>query len=148
MQRSKYPVYTNSNQIKHDFLRHLAHNLFGTHYGVDLFSNEQQLLIDLCGNVSTTLNTNIKSLLDEVSGNTVDASYNFTERLFYQLIRSDVGRERLNALSMSSGFTSFPFEAGDELQMKVVLYSTETQGGLVNVSQPTPRSYLIRLQMN
>lgn len=65
------PILTNSadvvakrNFVKHDFVRYLAYKLFNTAYGVDLFSNEDELLSDLvtkgataASNIITALNT-------------------------------------------------------------------------------------------
>ncbi len=40
-------VVAAKNLVKHDFVRYLAEQLFNTPYGVDLFSNEEDLLSDL-----------------------------------------------------------------------------------------------------
>lgn len=35
------------NLVKHDFIRHVAHELFGTSQGVELFTNEDEVMVDL-----------------------------------------------------------------------------------------------------
>lgn len=35
------------NLVKHDFIRHVAHGLFGTSRGVELFTNEDEVMVDL-----------------------------------------------------------------------------------------------------
>jgi len=40
-------IPSNRQLVKHDFIRHIAKDLFGSHLGVDLFSNEQALKDDL-----------------------------------------------------------------------------------------------------
>jgi len=37
----------NKNMVAHDFVRHLANELFRTHKGVDLFNNEKELMEDI-----------------------------------------------------------------------------------------------------
>ncbi len=45
------PIYNhpddNKRMVCHDFIRYLAVKLFNTHHGVDLFTNEQEMLDDL-----------------------------------------------------------------------------------------------------
>lgn len=152
LQRSKYPVYTNSSQVKHDFMRHIANELFNTHYAVDLFANEKEMLTDICNNISHSLNTEIKTLLayNGSSYDSVDTSYNFSKKLLFQMVRSQVGTQRIsNLLDDTSAFQSIPFKSGDEVQIRVVLKSVETQSLLVsNTTTQYSRSYIIRLLMN
>jgi hypothetical protein len=148
VQRSKYPVYTNQDSVNHDFIRHMAAELFNTHFGVDLFSNEAALHADLCGNVSSDLNTNIASLIGTYGSadiSNADVSYNFGRQLMLQLSRSAVGRERLQNITASADFQDMPLEAGDEVQMKITIHPAIGLKDLTGVDSVAPRSYLIRL---
>jgi hypothetical protein len=150
VQRSEYPTSSGNSQVKHDFLRHLADELFNTHHGVDLFSNEEDMLVDLCGNVSNSLNTKIIALLDANNSlytNNDDVSLNFGRKLLLQLNRSQVGRDRLHTtVDDSNDYQQFPFEADDEIHIKVTMQAAEGQKDLVGKdTAPNDRSYLIRL---
>jgi len=46
-------IVAEKNLVKHDFLRYLAEQLFNTPHGVDLFSNEDALLVDLVSKGAT-----------------------------------------------------------------------------------------------
>lgn len=148
VQRSKYPVYTNQDSVNHDFIRHMAAELFNTHFGADLFSNEEALHSDLCGNVSTSLNTQIKSLINTYGSSDIsnaDVDYNFGRQLMLQLSRSAVGRARLQSISASADFQDMPLKVGDEVQMKITIHPANGLKDLTGVASVDPRSYLIRL---
>lgn len=149
VQRSKYPVYADASQVHHDFIRHMAAELFNTHFGVDLFSNETALINDLSGNVSTDLNTAIKNLINTYGTSDIsnaDVSYNFGRQLMLQLSRSSVGRARLQDISAGGAdFQNIPLVAGDEVQMKITIHPANGLEDLTGVASVDPRSYLIRL---
>ena len=98
-------IPTNRRLVKHDFLRHVANDLFKTHRGVDLFINEEKSVEDLASNGNSIWLNYIKpkidavstgvSLVDAVKGYTTDAnttSANLCRVLFRQMIYSDSSR--------------------------------------------------------
>lgn len=146
MTRSIYS-YSNNDTIKEDYIRYLSDMLFDTEQAADLFSNEDELLEELEINVANTLNSNIKTLLEE-NNNVEDKSTHFVHKLFTQLVNSDTGRNRLIGLNISEDYQNFPFVAGDILSFKVKLNSEPEQHlltGLENAIEP--RSYIIRLRL-
>jgi hypothetical protein len=153
VQRSEYPTSGTHNKVEHDFLRHMADELFNTHHGVDLFSNEQDMLNnleDVSGGVAASLNASIYALLAANSGlytNDDDVSLNFGRKLLLQLNRSQVGRDRLHTtVDDSTDYQEFPFVSGDEIHMKVSLQAAAGQENLVGKDTAVnDRSYLIRL---
>lgn len=145
------PILANSadilekrNFVKHDFVRYLALRLFNTAYGVDLFSNESELLSDLvtkgaiaAGNIITALKTvdqgtaargdaPHKYSTNDLSGNT-----NFSRELLLQLSNTLAGRERLvTAVQDASGVHSIPFFADDTISFKVSINAASGQHNL------------------
>ena len=139
----------NKMLVAHDFLRHLAKDLFGTYVGVDLFNNEVPLLQNIrarCGDVEEgAIMTQINALVDSVSMNSTDAEIvgiagdagakymtddndtnaNLCRELYNQMISADIARFRdLALISVSDpedGLYSLPFVASDSVSFKVTL---------------------------
>lgn len=145
---STYPTVAGTgDKVKHDFIRHIANGLFNTHLGVDLLSNEAELVEDLSTNVDASLNEAIVTLLQANSGayDNTDSSYNFGRSLFLQLNSSSVGRDRLSPITASADYQPFPFVAGDQIQMRVRINAATGQHNLTSASAISERSYLIKL---
>jgi hypothetical protein len=158
--------------VKHDFIRYIAYKLFNTIHGVDLLSNESDLLgnIEYYGEVARV---GIMSVLDTVcalsaditmsldgSGNryltnTNTENTNISRELLRQIALNVP--ERLTALDEANGgggggggvILSVPFVENDTLNIKVVVAPSPNQHTLTNVNAaPIPsRSYNIKLIM-
>ena len=153
-------VIEKRNFVKHDFVRYLALRLFNTAYGVDLFSNESELLSDLvtkgataAGNIITALNAvdqapaargtaPQKYSTNDLSGNT-----NFSRELLLQLSNTLAGRERLvTAVQDASGVLSIPFVADDTISFKVSINAASGQHNLTGRPNAIDtRTYKIQL---
>jgi hypothetical protein len=152
--------------VKHDFIRYIAYKLFNTIHGVDLLSNESDLLgnIEYYGEVARV---GIMSVLDTVGAlsaditmsldgsgnryltNTNTDNTNISRELLRQIALNVP--ERLTALDASGGgvILSVPFVENDTLNIKVIVAPSPNQHTLTNVNAaPIPsRSYNIKLIM-
>jgi len=132
----------NRQLVKHDFIRHIAKDLFNTHLAVDLFSNETEIVEDLAskGNDAwTAIETSIANVSAggslTINGaaymtNAEDSSANLCRVLFRQAIQ--VRPERFDDLSLlykvEADNTFFiPFKDGDSISFKVVYKPEPTQ---------------------
>ena len=146
---------------KHDFIRHIALSLFNTIHGVDLFSNEEDLMensvylgetvrhnIDgILSNISTTSASEAmaydasgnKYLTDDASGNT-----NLCRELMRQVAASSPLRFYNNG-GDNPGIKTVPFHENDTIQFKLVMQAAIQQNLLTGVSEIPTRSYTIKL---
>ena len=153
-------IPSNRLLVKHDFIRHIAKDLFNTHLAVDLFDNEQELKDDLASKGDGAWTSNIKSAIDAVSvggslaadGYTTNAltdNTNLCRVLLRQVLNLSPHRlDDLNALARASGDEFVvPFAAGDSIQFKVVLKAATGQESVIDGrSLPVPdRSYAIKI---
>jgi hypothetical protein len=167
-------VLANKNLVKHDFVRYLAYKLFNTVYGVDLFSNENELINDISskgrtkkGDIFTALNnvsttstvTGTHALSLDPSNNkytTNDASLNtnICRELIRQIGANAPGRFHYGVSDASgvdlSGnigvYREVPFENGDSINFKLTITPHSTQNNLTGVAGPLDsRVYKIRL---
>lgn len=155
--------------VCHDFIRYLAKELFNTHHGVDLFSNEFEMLQSLrtvCGyGVDTYAGQHMLNALVNVStqgthpdmktdGNgekymddTVDASDNLCRILFKYMLSSDP--DRFTLLEDMDTPQSLPFTVGDSLIFTVTIVPAEGQHMIVGKTMEDdpvkPRKYMIKL---
>ena len=53
--------------IPHDYLRYLAQQIFGTWMGVDLISNQNEIIRDMCNNITNVWNVNDLGILHSIS---------------------------------------------------------------------------------
>ena len=153
-------VLEKKNFVKHDFVRYLALRLFNTAYGVDLFSNESELLSDLvtkgataAGNIITALNAVNQSsaangsIPNKYSTNALTSTSNFSRELLLQLANTEAGRARLySAVQDASGVISIPFVADDTISFKVSINAATDQHNLTQ--RPTAietRTYQVKL---
>lgn len=156
-------VVAKRNFVKHDFVRYLALRLFNTAYGVDLFSNESELLSDLvtkgataAGSIITALNA-VNQSADGLSGtaphkystNASTGTSNFSRELLLQLANTQDGRARLvTAVQDASGIQSIPLADGDTISFKVSITAAADQHTLT--SRPSAietRTYRIQLTL-
>jgi uncharacterized protein YjbI with pentapeptide repeats len=146
---------------KHDFIRHIALSLFNTIHGVDLFSNEEDLMensvylgetvrhnIDgILSNISTTSASEAmaydtsgnKYLTNDASGNT-----NLCRELMRQVAASSPLRFYNNG-GDNAGIKTIPFLENDTIQFKLVMQAAIQQNLLTGVSEIPTRSYTIKL---
>jgi hypothetical protein len=162
----------NKNLVKHDFTRYLAFKLFNTPHGVDLFSNEEAIKLDL-SNKGRTIKSNIMSVLNAVSttittGTTIavgqtDVSGNrFTTNLdssnsniCRELMRqiASVAPSRFYDASYSDASGNFnlyrpvPLRPGDSINFKVTIVPANGQHTLTGRTGIENRVYKISLVM-
>jgi hypothetical protein len=147
----------NKNLVKHDFVRYLAYKLFNTPHGVDLFSNEDDLLSDLVTKGATAY-TSIKAALDAVnmssaahgsspnkySTNNEASTANFSRELLRQVAHHDSAR--FAGIENVSTIQSVPLAVNDTISFKVSISAAENQHNLTSRSGPfDTRVYEIRL---
>jgi environmental stress-induced protein Ves len=159
----------NKMLVAHDFIRHIADDLFGTHLGVDLFNNETELIQSarsvcsdaadgnvmyginhLVSRVSTTSTEEVTGL-EESNGikymtNANETNENLCRVLFNQMIGATP--QRFANIENTQEFQSLPFEVDDSINFKLTLSAAEGQH-LLTRSEADPavasRSYEIRL---
>ena len=150
----------NKMLAKHDFLRYLSLRLFNTIYGVDLFSNESDLLEnttywgenvsanihDIMASISTTSSDETMSydasgnkyLTDAASGNT-----NLCRELVRQLTAS--AASRFSSIVDANSPQGIPLMEDDSINFKVTFNSAPSQNVLTGVTEIPSRSYMVRL---
>jgi hypothetical protein len=165
---SSGPLESNKMLVAHDFVRYLALNLFNTHFGVDLFNNELELLNNLrliCDDSAedhTWFDIQAKLALVGVNGTHSDIqgaipgekyminsdeedNTNLCRVLFQQMTGSAV--ERFSTIDATDGPQSLPFEVDDSISFKLIIAAADGQEELTSVAPIAPRSYEIRLVM-
>lgn len=124
-------IVAEKNLVKHDFVRYLAEQLFNTPHGVDLFSNEGDLLSDIVTKGATAY-TDIKAALDAVnmssaaagsSPNKYSTNYentpaNFSRELLRQVAHHAPARFA-EGISNVSTIQSIPLALDDTISFKV-----------------------------
>lgn len=154
--RSSLPI-DSGDTLKEDFIRHLANELFNTHLGADLFSNEDALK-DAISAQDSNVTTSIRALLvnGENLDNNTDTSANFSRVLLTQMTSSSVGRERLNNIidlssnaqdDVGEGWYYVPFEAGDIIAFPLTVHAAEGQENLTGVTSVDSRKYIVRITL-
>ena len=165
-----YPA--NKCLVAHDFVRHLAQDLFGSYIGVDILNNEADLLANLrlkCGDTEEgAVMTVIKAAVKKVSVNSEEADMpgeagakymtnsnagadNLCRVLFSQMIDTEPARfANLDGTSSDTEPRPLPFFPGDSLNFKVIINAALGQHEFIRGAdgEPVaPRSYEIRLQI-
>ena len=168
-------AFVNNDVISKDFLRNVAQGLFGTHLGVDLFTNETTIRENL--EVQTeTLATNIKDqitdvgigggnqyLVTDTSGNKyfpdppTDGSpgpgtQDVTRALLLQFLQHVPGRfsdlETQYQIANKPGFYKIPFLAGDSVSYAVTIHPHNEQNSNVDTgTNAIPRKYRVKLML-
>jgi hypothetical protein len=163
----------NKAMVCHDFTRYLASKLFGTHFGVDLFNNETELLQDIrliCDDSAAdhtwfdivTKVTKVSKIGDHADiaedaegdkymTNATNDNTNLCRVLFNQLIASDISRFKdiTNADAAYDGSVPhpLPFLVNDSISFKLTILPIEEQELLTGVEAFGGRSYEIKLIM-
>lgn len=158
--------YANDKMLlAHDYVRYLALRLFNTHHGVDLFSNELELLTDLrtiCGSgeegrtwydvvarltaVSKTGDhAGLEGESDKYMTNATDSSDNLCKVLFEQMMSTQKARFADIDGTADNGFRPIPFAADDSIEFKLTINAAEGQEELTGVDAIPARSYAIKL---
>jgi hypothetical protein len=156
----------NKMMVAHDFTRHLAEHLFGTHHGVDLFNNEVALLQNLrliCGSgavgrtwkditdtltaVSTT--GDAASIVVDAAGNYMTNASNSDTNICRTLLRQMLlsNPERFTGLADNSAIRSLPFQVDDSISFRLTIDAAPNQHNLTGVEAIPARTYKIRLVM-
>ena len=145
-------------QLEYDFVRYIALNLFNTHKGVDLFSNEEELRASIetaCGDGAGNLVHKLSTILSasEAAGSMdfdkSPAELNLTYILLQQLLskapdRFSNGLSNLNATTPSE----LPWMLGDIIQYVLTINAATNQHLLVpGVSAIPARTYLINMRL-
>ena len=147
--------------VKHDFVRYIALRLFNTIHGVDLFSNETDLLENMTylgetvrnninlilAGISTTSSSETMSydasgnkyLTNDASGNT-----NLCRELMRQIAAADPSRLYNNGAN-NAGLRSVPLRENDSILFKLTITSATGQNTLTGVSVIPSRTYTIKL---
>jgi hypothetical protein len=150
----------NKMLAKHDFLRYLAFKLFNTIHGVDLFSNESDLL------ENTTywgedVNANIHSILSSISTTSSDTSMNYdvsgnkyltnansdNTNLCRELVRQLTANaaSRFGTIVDANTPQGIPLMEDDSINFKVTFQAAPSQNLLTGVTEIPSRSYMIKL---
>ncbi len=138
----------NKMLLAHDFLRHMAKDLFGTHLGVDILNNEKELIQNIrlvCGDseegctwfdikaaiaaVSTTSTETLTGLAGEVDAkymtNENKTTTNLCRVLFSQMMAN--AASRFASIADSQDEQSLPFEVSDSIRFKLTVNPAEGQ---------------------
>lgn len=152
----------NKKMVKHDFVRYLAQQLFNTPYGVDLFSNETELLENIVTK-GAEAHDGIKSALAAVNTSTATGTGTGTDGAGnkyltngYSTSTSNFSRElmrqiahhapaRFAATVNSSGIQSVPLALGDTINFKVSITPAAGQNDLTSRPAFNTRNYKIQL---
>ena len=161
----------NKKMVAHDFLRYLAEDLFGTHYGVDIFNNELSVLNSIrsvCGDaVEGNTWYDIKAAIKKVSMTEGDSTLTgiatdddgnkymtneFGEseeplNLCRVLMRQMLGLapSRFAEITASGDKQSLPFQLGDTIGFKLTINAAADQHLITRDEDVVPpRSYEIR----
>lgn len=113
-------------ELDHDYVRNLALRLFGTHFGVDLFTNEEQLIADLDAAGVNYLMTPMDNAADKTNSDTTEA--NLTRVLMRQMIDAD--KERFNSLQNVGTKQPLPFAIGDSISFRICIKAAANQADI------------------
>jgi hypothetical protein len=142
------------DQVQHDWVRYLAQSLFGTHLGVDLFTNEEEVRSNL---VTDSLNaiksrfTALAALGDLTDDDILDGTVqiNPSRQILRQIITMDPTRLdefHNDPVADGNGFFQMPLRAEDKLYFVFTAKSDASQNDIVaGSSVPADRTYLIQM---
>ena len=161
-------AFVDSDVIAKDFLRNVANGLFGTHLGVDLFTNETSVHGNLETQTSNVANNIFNSIQDVgITGgdtdlstdennekyflDTVDDPKNVTRALLLQLL--SLAPERFNSINLpdhmypgKTGTYRMPLIAGDTLSYALTIHPDVNQNTITNTgTNALPRKYRVKL---
>ena len=134
-----------NNNATYDYVRYLAQQLFNTHLGVDLFSNESDLRQDLMDAFSTSFTSNMTRL----HAVETDASGNSPSKTILNEIINN-HPERLNdisSLAVGNNWFKCPLVVGDILYFCLTVKAAANQNTITNVVAIPDRVYLIKVTL-
>lgn len=134
--------------VTYEWVRHLAHKLFNTHLGVDLFSNESELRTALNSSFKTNFNTTLLGLvLGEMDAG--DLRPNPSKKILSQLIQNNPSR--LNDITSyrigETDWYKMPILVNDKLYFVLTISAAADQEVLTSVSAIGDRTYLIEINV-
>jgi hypothetical protein len=160
--------YVASDHLGKDFLRDMAQHLFNTHYGVDLFTNEDAVIADISTKSTAVANDlyNAKMGAVNIDNNSLqgpDASgwyfkkddtsnTNLTREILNQLLTSSPGRfadkTSIRKYTDLSGLYGVPFLPDDTISYKLTVTANAGQHTTVNTGAAAlgPRTYTVILK--
>lgn len=141
------------NLVQYDWVRYLAEELFGTHLGVDLFTNEEEVRSNLVTDSLNALKARFTALStynggvltdDDVFDGTIQI--NPSRQILRQIIFSDSTRLDELGSADENGYFEMPLIDGDKLYFVFTAKSHASQNDIVSGSTvPADRTYLIRM---
>jgi hypothetical protein len=155
------------NKVAHEFVRYLAHKLFNTHLGVDLFVNEEELVTELNKDARRALDATLTELTELNGGDYCvkdfvidDGTYKHPSQVILsKIIANDSDRlADLQPYFIAGGDQSgdvagtpaptfrMPLMVGDTVQFKLLVEPDATQHTLTQLATAiVARSYKIQL---
>ena len=113
-----------------DYLRHLAEVLFGTHFGVDLFTNETSIKDFLISSTSGLIQNALNAAASMTISDTTDA--NLCRALMMQILANN--SQRFQDVSATDLEQSVPIQVNDSISFRVVVRAAETQADITGAS--------------
>jgi len=110
-------------ELDHDYVRNLALRLFGTHFGVDLFTNEEQLITDLDAAGVEYLKAPMDAAASKTNADASEA--NLCRVLMRQMIDMDV--QRFRDLQNVGTKQPLPIVVGDSISFRICIKADATQ---------------------
>jgi hypothetical protein len=135
-------TYASNKNLTYDYVRYLAEELFNTHLGVDLFSNETELRTTLRDNFSISFDSNMTRLH---AVETDDSENSPSKTILNQII--DNVPERLNdiySLAVGNNWFKSPLVLGDILNFRLTVKAAAGQNTVTTVAAIEDRVYLIK----
>ena len=169
-------VFVTDEDIARNFLRSISTDMFGTHLGVDLFTNETSVRKNIEDSlkakgveiVNVMADVGVLGDDDDLLGDAgskyltedVTGTKNVSRELFTQILAAQPTRFSADNLSsyrhatlnsaggLGTGYYSVPFVAGDTISYKVTIHPAVDQDTHVDVGGTAKaRSYRIRLKI-
>lgn len=138
--------------LKHDYMRHMALELFNTHHGLDLVSNEAAVSKNFSAKGTALFTGDISNALDVAAGsgagnlkNDASGNTNISRELLRHIMAT--APDRLSVVRDGSGSQvhSIPFVDGDTLNFQVEVSAPTGQEDLTGVATITSRTYRVIL---
>lgn len=113
-----------------DYERHLAWVLFSTHFGVDLFTNEPEVVAALDAASAGQIQAAFDAAASMTNATATDA--NLCRALMRQMIERNV--ERFQSLVNTGGEQSLPLIAGDSISFRIIVRADAGQAAVTGAS--------------
>uniref|UniRef100_A0A6C0JPW0 Uncharacterized protein n=1 Tax=viral metagenome TaxID=1070528 RepID=A0A6C0JPW0_9ZZZZ len=115
-----------------DYLRHLADVLFGTHFGVDLFTNETAIIDNIIAESQGEVQGHFIAAASMTNAD--NTSINLTRELIKQIF--DTYPQRFQDVSATYLEQSVPIETGDSISFRIIVRADGDQAlvtGITNI---------------